>query len=311
MMNEQIVTAMLEQNTSAIKTFVQLMFDSLKQEIGRLRDENSDLKRSLEFSQSEIDSLKELQPDVHSMQNTFEQASSDLLNRVRSLEDQGKKKNIRITGLPENGSENSEQTQEKVQKLITDTLKLNNVKVKSAFRAGSSMQNNSQPRPIIVKVSSVNEKISCFKASKALKGTNTYISEDVSKATMDIRKQKLGALKEKREQGYIAYFSGIDIITKKRNVPNHLNPATGANSVPVIYESPINEPSTSFHVPAPQTNVPSANTVITVGTTAKNSASGIFKASKGASGKSTGTKVASALDGTTTRQQNKNKKAHQ
>ena len=58
---------------------------------------------------------------------------------------------------------------------------------------------------------------SCFKASKALNETNTYISEYVSKATMDIHKKKLEALKEKRDQGDIAYFSGIDNTTNQRN----------------------------------------------------------------------------------------------
>ena len=58
---------MLEQNNLAIKTFFHLIFNSMKQDITELGDENLDLKRSLEFSQSEIDSLKKLQPDVHTI----------------------------------------------------------------------------------------------------------------------------------------------------------------------------------------------------------------------------------------------------
>ena len=99
---------MLEQNTSVIKTFAQLMFDSMKQDIRELREENLERKRSLKFSESEIDSLMKIQPDVHTMQNKFEQTSCDLLNRVSSLYDQGEKKNHRITGFPENVSENPE-----------------------------------------------------------------------------------------------------------------------------------------------------------------------------------------------------------
>ena len=51
-----------------------------------------------------------------------------------------------------------------------------------------------------------------------LKGTNIFINEDVCKATMEIRKTKLKELKEKREQGFIAYFSGADLITKERGI---------------------------------------------------------------------------------------------
>ena len=76
--------------------------------------------------------------------------------------------------------------------------------------------------------------ITCFKASKELKGTYIYLSEDVSKATLDIRKQKLGALKEKRDQGLIAYFSGVEIISKPRNDRRSIvSPGTGANLIPL------------------------------------------------------------------------------
>ena len=98
------------------------MFDNLHKEIKELRRENVELKKSSEFSQYEIDSLKKCVPEVQNMLNnvgTVEQTSSDLTNRIRLLEDQCKKKNLRITGLPELSSVNSELTQEKVQKLIT------------------------------------------------------------------------------------------------------------------------------------------------------------------------------------------------
>ena len=99
------------------------MFDNLHRKIKELRGENVEFKKSLEFSQYKIDSLKKRVPEVLNMLNnvgTVEQSSADLTNRIRLLEDQGKKKNLRITGLPELSSENSEQTQEKVQKLITE-----------------------------------------------------------------------------------------------------------------------------------------------------------------------------------------------
>ena len=54
-----------------ITTFVLLKFDSMKHDIRELREENFDLKRCLEFSQFEKDSLKKLQPDVYTMQIHF------------------------------------------------------------------------------------------------------------------------------------------------------------------------------------------------------------------------------------------------
>ena len=55
-----------------------------------------------------------------------------------------------------------------------------------------------------------------FKSVPKLKGTNIYVNEDVCKATLDIRKSKMGELKERKSQGYITYFSGSKLITKNR-----------------------------------------------------------------------------------------------
>ena len=68
------------------------------------------------------------------------------------------------------------------------------------------------------------EKMSCLKSSHRLAGTSIYISEDVSKATQDIRMSKMEELKRKRSEGLIAYFSGIEIKTKPRMMsPNEQN----------------------------------------------------------------------------------------
>ena len=81
-------------------------------------------------------------------------------------------------------------------------------------RMGKQLDN--KPRPVIVRLRTFREKQECLKLSPKLKGTNIYINEDISKATLDIRKTKLRELKEKRQQGFIAYFSGTELIVKPR-----------------------------------------------------------------------------------------------
>ena len=72
----------------------------------------------------------------------------------------------------------------------------------------------------------------CLKSAPKLKGTKIFINEDLSRAALDIRRRKLDELKEKRAQGYIAYFSGINIITKaKTDNPRNVGVKTrGAKS---------------------------------------------------------------------------------
>ena len=87
-----------------------------------------------------------------------------------------------------------------------------------------------------------------------MKNTSIYISDDISKATADIRHQKMDALKEKRNQGYIAYFRGTDIITRRRASSNTEDSGQthAASNLPTSPRSTV------------QTNVPRATEPATV-----------------------------------------------
>ena len=230
-LDEDILKCMMNQNFTSVKTFVQLMFTDIKNEMKDLRQENVELKRSLEFSQNDVLELKSEVAQLKNLnKNNYSQSSFDsVVERIRILGDGSRRKNIRITGLAELSHENSEQTQHKVQKLISENLQLKNVNITSAFRVGKQPSQN--PRPIVAQLSSVNCKVACFKSSNRLKGSNIYISEDVCKATQDIRRQKLHLLKQKRDEGYIAYFSGTEIIAKtKRHNQRNMNASTSAQN---------------------------------------------------------------------------------
>ena len=220
--SESAFKLLMEKNTASIKSCFEIMLKSVKDDLNDVCAENVELRRSLEFSQNEIDELKTeilgMKGKLSSLENPG-QALDYVSERLRKLEDESRSGNVRITGLDEIPNENHEQTQHKVQKLLAEKLQLPNVAVCSAFRAGRQQtQGSAVPRSVIARLSSVNNKVAVLKASKLLRGTSVYVSEDVSKATADIRRQKLPLLKQKREEGYFAYFSGIEIIAKiKRN----------------------------------------------------------------------------------------------
>ena len=60
----------------------------------------------------------------------FQLKFDGLAERVRCLEDGARVKNHRITGQP---NQDSEQTQHKVEKLISEKLPLENIEISSAF----------------------------------------------------------------------------------------------------------------------------------------------------------------------------------
>ena len=239
---------LLSSNLATIKTFVQMMFDSVKDEVKSLREENTELKYSLEFSQSEIDSLKQTvqqqRTQINSLLNMSENAST-VEDRVRSLEDFSRAKNLRISGLPELNGETSEQSRFSVQKLINEKLQVEGVEVKDAYRIGSSSGERSW-RPIIAKLESTTQKFKCLKNGKNLKGSSIYINEDLSRATMQIRSSKLDELKRKRDEGYIAYFSGIDIVTRRKTQTSVRRTSTSSNGSTLPAQSPLTVPPSAL-----------------------------------------------------------------
>ena len=217
------IEALFAQNLATTRGFIEMMFSNIQREMKELREENMELKRSLEYSQTEIQDMKTEIQDLKLQlpnNNAHYRKLDDSLERLRNLEDESKSMNVRITGLTDNSSENSEQTQDRVSKLLSEKLQLRNVSIKNAYRIGKRETQNSPPRTIIATLANVNERNLCLRNSNKLKGSTVYISEDVSKATMEIRREKLPLLKQKREEGLIAYFSGVNIITKPRINPN-------------------------------------------------------------------------------------------
>ena len=217
-MEAEAIQCLLQNNVSTIKSFVQIMYDGLRKEINDLKNENSELKYSLEYSQNEIAVLKTEVTSLKNVSKNIENNSEklDLVeHRTRKIEDDTRIKNIRISGMHELDGETKEQTTDMVKKLIRNKLQENDIILKTAHRVGRNERNGGE-RQIIAKLGSASDKITCLKQSRKLKGSNIYINEDLSYATMQIRKTKLPELKAKRAAGYIAYFSGTDIVVKNR-----------------------------------------------------------------------------------------------
>ena len=217
-MNGESIEVLFKQNLCIVKDFVQLMFDSLKKDVDLLKGENFELKRSLEFTQAElVDAKKETSAQSEKLRRLQEDGcdKGNLSERLRQLEDYSRRENVIVDGLDESSDENKETLQVQVQDILSNKLNINPVVV-DVHRLGKNIKGKS--RPVIVKLASFEERQKCLKFAPRLKGSNLYINKDVSKATHEIRKLKMHELKEKRKQGLIAYFSGIQLIVKKRTI---------------------------------------------------------------------------------------------
>ena len=184
--------------------------------MSHLQTENSELKKSLEFAYAEVSELKQNYERLNRDFNALKNGATDeeLPDRVRILEDHARSNNIRISGIKPVPNETPEQTVKFAQDLIKDKLKLNDVKVLSAFR---SKGHAGEEKQVIANLLCSSDKLKCLKAKKNLRGTDVFINEDVCKKTLEIRKSKLPELKKLRDDGLIAYFSGTRIITRIRS----------------------------------------------------------------------------------------------
>ena len=170
-----------------------------------MKSEIGDLKASLQFSQAEIvDLKKQVAANVKVISSTDEVSDTvnEISKRLTMAETDARRCNIRIDGLAEDSTENSEQTQFKVVKFIKDKLSVN-ISPQCAFRLSSNQHNPSvqKPRTILLKCSSYTERSLIFKQKAKLKGTNVYLNEDLSPSVLAIRKSKMDELYETRRNG--------------------------------------------------------------------------------------------------------------
>ena len=217
-MDRDILELLINNNEKSVKAFVQILFDALKSEISDIRKKNTELKKSLEFTQSQLEEANRIMEQHENKLKHLTRKEIDVESvseRVRSLEDYSRRNNIVVDGLVEDKEENSEKLQVNISKLLSEKLNLI-PEIDVCHRLGKKDEFTAKPRPVIIKFNKHEDKHSCLRSASKLKGTNIYLNEDVSKATHEIRKRKMPELLEKRKNGLIAYFSGINIITRQR-----------------------------------------------------------------------------------------------
>ncbi|XP_065678091.1 uncharacterized protein LOC136093101 [Hydra vulgaris] len=121
------------------------------------------------------------------------------MKKNRILEDRSRRNNLRIEGITENVNKTWEETEDKVLKLFSKTLEVNEVEIERAHRIG--YEKDGKTRTIILKLLRFKDKAKILKEAHRLKGLNIYINEDYSRETSIIRKKLFSEAKLRRENG--------------------------------------------------------------------------------------------------------------
>ena len=138
-----------------------------------------------------------------------------LCEKIRKMEDQSRRENVVLYGIPEkkkeDGPETWAETEEAVRKVFKEKRKMDvadsnvTLPIERAHRLPG--KGNAEARPVIVKFRSFKDRDMVWKSAKEkLRYSDVKMAEDFSQETRSIRRRLGTYLKEARDGGYRAFM---------------------------------------------------------------------------------------------------------
>ena len=228
-----IVQSLLEVQANAFKASFRVLFDELKDELKCVKKDILDLQQSLSFSQGQLNSsMKRLDHVEKKLQDNdkFFRDTSDSLDAMDSeleyLENQSRRNNIRITGVPEDtqNEKSWDDTENIVKQLIKEKLGIQEElvierchRVKRSNKGYRPKQNGKeQPRNIVAKFASWKAKENVLRKARSIRPKGIKFVADLSPKTMAKREAQVDDLLEARRNGKYAFFVMDKLIIKEK-----------------------------------------------------------------------------------------------
>ena len=169
-------------------------------------------KTSLEFTQQDVDHLKPKVDQLHEVEQEIDNIQvsiDDQRGKLTYLENQSRRNNLRIDGIPEEEGETWETSEQKVKEAIKNKLRLQiDVNIERTHRVGKRLSNrgrSDKPRTIVCRLRDWKQKEPILKVSTTVKTRGIFVNEDFAYATIQRRKELL-QLRAAKQAGKIAYF---------------------------------------------------------------------------------------------------------
>ena len=227
----QMQERMFKSFFDSIVTNVNTRLDShsvaeLKARIASSEKETSDLRTSLEFSQKDIDGMKPSLLKLQELDSAIEEIQDDLNHQeeqMEYLENQSRRNNVRIDGIPEEDNETWETNETKVKQVLKDELNLANAPdvkrahrvSKSSRRPASAQSSANRPRTIVCRLRDWKVRETILKSARRIKPDN------ISPVTLEKRESQRPKLEAAKRTGKIAYFVLDKLVIRDRpNVEN-------------------------------------------------------------------------------------------
>lgn len=221
---------LLEKQADSFQRSLQTVLEVTNTRIDKLSMAFGEIKASLEYTQKDVEQLKtnldESNKDIKKIDKMLVTATSTLSEcnkEIDYLENQSRRNNLRIDGIPEENDDSWAKTEELVRemlatKLAIPTQEANEMRIERAHRIGTKREvgTNSRPRTIIVKMERFKDRDMVKRKAKECRIRGLYINEDVSQRVSEKRKELLPKLKQAKADGKIAFFSYDKLIIKDK-----------------------------------------------------------------------------------------------
>lgn len=157
---------------------------------------------------------EKMQPIIE--ENKYLKSEVEILSKkIKYLEDGNRKNNIILHGVKE-----TEDNYEGLYEIIKDKLQLMNVQIEKSeinkYHRLGKKQDANKIRPILISFTSHNRKAEIMR-NKIKMPPNTYLTEDFSKETLEMRRNLQQQLKQEREKGNDAFIRNNKIITREKS----------------------------------------------------------------------------------------------
>lgn len=213
---------LLQQQSKNFKSCVEIISDGEHKRVDSALKQIQELNTSLEVAHGKLESQdKVLRENGKKLKQLEDLAKSvETLDRIDKkmdyLENQSRRSNIIIDGVPEEKGENWEMSEMKVQEILGKKLGLNvkDIEIERAHRVGKF--DESRPRQIVVKLLRHKDKQMIQSQAKKLKGTRIYINEDYSDLIKKKRKELMPELRAAWERADSAVLRYDKLIIKPR-----------------------------------------------------------------------------------------------
>lgn len=217
---------MLQMQERMFKNMFESVLSSVNTRIDKVVKSVAELKASLEYSQQDIDDLKEAADAIDEMEEELDDIQTGLHKQEEKLvylENQSRRNNVRIDGIPEQHNETWLNTETKVKEVLQEKLNLSfEQMIERAHRTGARPRSgaadgiNTRPRTIVCRLRDWRQKDDILRAARRIKPSGIFVNEDLANETIEKRKRQVDELNAAKRAGKTAYFVLDRLVIKER-----------------------------------------------------------------------------------------------